>query len=194
MFRLALKWHPDKNPNSKELAQKKFIEIYKAYERLKEQKDEIDAEILAKQRRAEYESDRKAKSSVARQKHIANLRQRENAFEVRRILELIAFIFTCLQEKQKPSAKKSTSEGTDAELLRRLRAEGAQLLRRMAEDAATIEARRQSREAEQRRSDVAAVAAAQQAATTTKAIDPNTKRYDMSLEELARLEEEVLGL
>ena len=30
--RLALKWHPDKNPNEQELATKKFKEISEAYE------------------------------------------------------------------------------------------------------------------------------------------------------------------
>ena len=30
--RLALKWHPDKNPNDQELATQKFKEISEAYE------------------------------------------------------------------------------------------------------------------------------------------------------------------
>jgi molecular chaperone DnaJ len=32
--KLALKWHPDKNPNNKEEAEKRFKEIKKAYEDL----------------------------------------------------------------------------------------------------------------------------------------------------------------
>ena len=34
--RLAAKWHPDKNPNDKEIAEKKFKEIAEAYENLKD--------------------------------------------------------------------------------------------------------------------------------------------------------------
>ena len=30
--KLARKWHPDKNPNNKEIAEKKFKEISEAYE------------------------------------------------------------------------------------------------------------------------------------------------------------------
>ena len=34
--KLAAKWHPDKNPNNKEIAEKKFKEISEAYENLKD--------------------------------------------------------------------------------------------------------------------------------------------------------------
>ena len=36
--RLALKWHPDKNPNNKEEAEKKFKEISEAYDVLSDSK------------------------------------------------------------------------------------------------------------------------------------------------------------
>lgn len=36
--RLALKWHPDKNPNSQDDATKKFKEISEAYEVLSDEK------------------------------------------------------------------------------------------------------------------------------------------------------------
>lgn len=40
--RLALKWHPDKNPNNQEEAEKKFKEINEAYEFLN---DDFSANI-----------------------------------------------------------------------------------------------------------------------------------------------------
>ena len=40
--RLALKWHPDKNPNNQEQATKKFKEISEAYEVLSDGKNFIE--------------------------------------------------------------------------------------------------------------------------------------------------------
>ncbi|KAH7697753.1 DnaJ domain-containing protein, partial [Aphelenchoides avenae] len=51
--KLALKWHPDKNPENKEQAEKKFKQIAQAYEVLTDQK-----------RRTEYD-----RGSVLRTRH-----------------------------------------------------------------------------------------------------------------------------
>lgn len=45
--KLALKWHPDKNPNNREEAEKKFQEISQAYERLMTTDEDQKVEQLA---------------------------------------------------------------------------------------------------------------------------------------------------
>ncbi|KAI6203486.1 N-alpha-acetyltransferase 50 [Aphelenchoides besseyi] len=164
--KLALKWHPDKNADNVEVAAKKFIEIYKAYDFLKDEtkKTEFDETAAAKKQRAAYDDQRKAASTAKRQYFLDKLEEKERAFE----------------NKQKPKSTKSRSptDEVDKALLRRLRAEGAELLRKMAEQMANEEAKQHK----------AATDAVKQATEQKNAAaDP----YGMSAAELAALEAET---
>jgi curved DNA-binding protein CbpA len=44
--KLALKWHPDKNPNNQKEAEKRFKEINEAYEALSDSKKLFSFELL----------------------------------------------------------------------------------------------------------------------------------------------------
>lgn len=167
--KLALKWHPDKNPNNKDEAQKHFIEIYKAYEFLKDkvQKTEFDSAAVAKKKRAEYESHRKATSSTKRQHFLEKLHAKEKAHET----------------KEAPA--KSTKRSADEEaLLRQFRREGAQLLKRMAEEQAAAEQEARLKEHERRQREHA------EAATKHH---PHANLYNMSLDDLDELEKQILN-
>jgi hypothetical protein len=151
-----------------EEAQKRFIDIYKAYEFLKDksQKTEFDEKVTAKKQRAAYESNRKATSSAKRQHFLDKLEKKEKAFET----------------GQSPSTK---LDATDEQLLRRLRKEGAQLLKRMAEEraASEIKARQDEFERRHKEAEVAKV----------NNSHPHSHLYNMSLDELNAFEDEVLG-
>ncbi|KAI6229061.1 N-alpha-acetyltransferase 50 [Aphelenchoides fujianensis] len=126
----ALKWHPDKNKDNVEEANKKFIEIYKAYDFLKDdaKRTEFDEAAAAKKQRAAYEDQRKAASSAKRQHFLDKLADQEKAFETK--------------QRARTSRPKHSTNPEDEALIRNLRAEGAALLRRMAEEAAAAEAAR----------------------------------------------------
>lgn len=175
--KLALKFHPDKNPGNNE-AQKNFIAVHKAYEFLcdEDQKKEYDEAITAKKRRAEYEDQRKANSSVKRQHFLDKLRESEQAFESRRTAS----------PKKKSNSKKTSDSTLDIEdelLIRRLRKEGAQLLKKMAEEAENAARQREMHRRQKEQEEVAKAS-----------VHPQSHVYNMSLDELDALEKEVLGL
>jgi DnaJ-class molecular chaperone len=74
---MALKWHPDKNPDQQEKAQAMFLKIYQAYEFLKDKsaRMEYDEQIAAKKRRTEFEEERQATSSAQRKAHLTKLQE-----------------------------------------------------------------------------------------------------------------------
>ncbi|CAD5206556.1 unnamed protein product [Bursaphelenchus okinawaensis] len=118
----ALKWHPDKamrNGISKEESEKKFGQIYQAYQFLKDEGQRVayDEEIANKKRRMEYEDQRRSVNSARRQNFEDKLREREEAFENRK--------------RKNPQTK--TTFNLDKEL-ERLKKEGAAYLAKMAEE------------------------------------------------------------
>ena len=75
--KMALKWHPDKNPDQKERAQQMFLKIYRAFEFLKDEiaRGDYDEQIAAKRKRTEFEETRQATSSKERLAHLTKLRE-----------------------------------------------------------------------------------------------------------------------
>lgn len=168
--KLALKWHPDKNADNLAEAQKRFVEIYKAYEFLKDktQKTEFDELSAAKKKRAAYDNQRKAASSAKRQHFLDKLSEKEKAFEARQ------------------TSATSSKSNDDEILLRRLRKEGAQLLKRMAEE-------RELAEKEARVREILRQQKEEEESTKANA-HPHAHLYNMSLDDLSAFEDEVLGL
>jgi DnaJ-class molecular chaperone len=173
--KLALKWHPDKNKDNLEQAQKKFVEIYKAYEFLKdkEQKTQFDEAITAKKKRAAYEDQRRATSSAQRKHFIDKLREKEKEVNEPRQVPM-----------SKPASERTATD--DEIMLKKLRREGAEMLKRMAEEKAAAELAARRREEKQRQKEHEEAVKA--------ALHPHAQMYDMSLDEMADLEKEILGI
>nr|CAD2170442.1 unnamed protein product [Meloidogyne enterolobii] len=115
--KMALKWHPDKNPDQKERAQQMFLKIYRAFEFLKDEiaRGDYDEQIAAKRKRAEFEETRQATSSKERLAHLTKLREAEkNAAAAR------------AGEKRKAETRDS--------LIEELRREGAKMMQQMKEE------------------------------------------------------------
>ncbi|KAL7077200.1 hypothetical protein ACQ4LE_004103 [Meloidogyne hapla] len=115
--KMALKWHPDKNPEQKERAQQMFLKIYRAFEFLKDEiaRGDYDEQIAAKRRRAEFEETRQATSSKERLAHLTKLREAEKKAAAARVGE------------------KRKAEAADL-LIEELRREGAKMMQQMKED------------------------------------------------------------
>eukprot|EP00467_Chlorarachnion_reptans_P024690 CAMPEP_0114536730 /NCGR_PEP_ID=MMETSP0109-20121206/29175_1 /TAXON_ID=29199 /ORGANISM="Chlorarachnion reptans, Strain CCCM449" /LENGTH=148 /DNA_ID=CAMNT_0001720521 /DNA_START=131 /DNA_END=577 /DNA_ORIENTATION=- len=81
--KMSLKWHPDRNPKNKELAEEKFDELLKAYEVLKNEKKkkEYDAKLqVQREREAKWEA---ANAEIRAMREKLEKRERE-ADELRR--------------------------------------------------------------------------------------------------------------
>uniref|UniRef100_A0A914CPY1 J domain-containing protein n=1 Tax=Acrobeloides nanus TaxID=290746 RepID=A0A914CPY1_9BILA len=63
--KLALKWHPDKNPENKEIAEKKFKQIAQAYEVLSDNKRRVEYDSLCRGVGAGVRPSRRRSSSQA---------------------------------------------------------------------------------------------------------------------------------
>lgn len=132
---LALKWHPDKNPDQKERAQQMFLKIYRAFEFLKDEvaRGDYDDKIETKRRRTEFEKARQATSSKERLLHLKKLQ--EVSFNIKLFYDLITQKIS-QAEKKVAVAKAGEKRKSDANdfLIEELRREGAKMMQQMKDD------------------------------------------------------------
>uniref|UniRef100_A0A183C4F6 J domain-containing protein n=1 Tax=Globodera pallida TaxID=36090 RepID=A0A183C4F6_GLOPA len=130
----ALRWHPDKNPDDPEKAQKMFLRIYEAYEFLKDERTrmDFDEDIAAKRRRAEFEAERQSVSSAQRKVHLAKLREAE--------AKVVA-----------GQKRKSDQQNAQDKLIEELRREGQRVMQRLREAEEERQRRAQKQPQQQQR-------------------------------------------
>jgi curved DNA-binding protein CbpA len=184
--KLALKWHPDKNPDNLKEAQQRFVEVYQAYEFLKDKtkKAEFDEVMNAKKKRAVYDNKRKETSSAKRQQFLDKLLKKEKAFEN-----------GCTPGSSKSKGSDSVSGLKDDEeaFLKRLRKEGAQLLKRMHDEQLASEQQARQKDIERHEQELQRQYKEQVEAARAKK-HPDTHLYDMSIDEFKAMEDEILGI
>ena len=112
--KMALKWHPDKNPEQKEKAKEMFLKIYQAFEFLKDKvaRTDYDEQVAAKKRRAEFDEVRQATSSAKRKEHLAKLHEAE-------------------KKAEKVGQKRKSEKKVKDQLIEELRREGAEMMERL---------------------------------------------------------------
>jgi curved DNA-binding protein CbpA len=135
--KMALKWHPDKNPEQKEKAKEMFLKIYKAFEFLKDEvaKLEYDEKIAAKRRRAEFDEARQTQSSAQRKAHLIKL---EQVSFPSNIGHFNSFLIKNEAKAAKAGQKRKSEQMAD-QLLEELRRQGAEMLQRRREEAEQME-------------------------------------------------------
>lgn len=112
----CLKWHPDKNLNNKEEAEKRFIEAKEAFDFLydKEKRAEYDKTEEKIRVAQENYSKRMADADGQRRKFIEELEKRESEFNGKRPADGSAPMTAAQQAKKKKTDQKNFKEEIDA--------------------------------------------------------------------------------